>query len=72
MSIQGIYLLRKRDLCQEKLFERFCEGSGKMKWFYKNGDKGSEYFSIVYTDNFGNKNPFTPIMWLAQWWRYWL
>lgn len=32
----------------EKLFERFCEGSGKVKWFYKNGDKGSEYFSIVY------------------------
>ena len=36
----------------EKLFERFCEGSGKVKWFYKNGDKGAEYFSIVYTDNF--------------------
>lgn len=34
----------------EKLFERFCEGSGKVKWFYKNGDKGAEYFSIVYTD----------------------
>ena len=44
----------------EKLFERFCEGSGKMKWFYKNGDKGSEYFSIVYTDNFGKQKSFYP------------
>lgn len=44
----------------EKLFERFCEGSGKVKWFYKNGDKGSEYFSIVYTDNFGKQKSFYP------------
>lgn len=44
----------------EKLFERFCEGSGKVKWFYKNGDKGAEYFSIVYTDNFGKQKSFYP------------
>lgn len=44
----------------EKRFERFCEGSGKVKWFYKNGDKGSEYFSIVYTDNFGKQKSFYP------------
>lgn len=44
----------------EKLFERFCEGSDKVKWFYKNGDKGSEYFSIVYTDNFGKQKSFYP------------
>lgn len=44
----------------EKLFERFCEGNDKVKWFYKNGDKGSEYFSIVYTDNFGKQKSFYP------------
>lgn len=28
--------------------------------FYKNGDKGIEYFSIVYTDNFGKQKSFYP------------
>lgn len=31
----------------EKLFERYCESSKNIQWFYKNGDKGIEYFSIV-------------------------
>jgi type III restriction enzyme len=29
-------------------------------WFYKNGDKGTEYFSIVYLDNFGKQKSFYP------------
>lgn len=49
----------KRSL-PEKLFERYCENSGKIQWFYKNGDKGIEYFSIVYTDNFGKQKSFYP------------
>ena len=44
----------------EKLLERYCENSPNIQWFYKNGDKGIEYFSIVYTDNFGKQKSFYP------------
>lgn len=44
----------------EKLFERFCEASDRILWFYKNGDKGPEYLSIVYTDNLGKQKSFYP------------
>ncbi|MBO4739193.1 MAG: DEAD/DEAH box helicase family protein [Bacteroidales bacterium] len=44
----------------ERSFEKFCEASDSVKWFYKNGDKGSEYFSIVYTDNLGKLKSFYP------------
>jgi len=44
----------------EKLFEKFCESSDKVLWVYKNGDKGIEYFSIVYEDNFGKQKSFYP------------
>lgn len=44
----------------EKRFEVFCENSGKVKWIYKNGDKGPNYFSIIYIDNFGKQNLFFP------------
>ena len=49
----------KRSL-PEKLFERYCENSSNIQWFYKNGDKGIEYFSIVYADNFGRQKSFYP------------
>lgn len=49
----------KRSL-PEKLFERYCKNSKNIQWFYKNGDKGIEYFSIVYTDNFGKQKSFYP------------
>jgi len=44
----------------EKLFEKFLEKSVSVEWFYKNGDKGNEYFSIVYKDNFGKLKSFYP------------
>jgi len=44
----------------EKLFERFCQTHPTVAWFYKNGDKGMEYFSIVYSDNFGKQKSFYP------------
>lgn len=44
----------------ERAFEKFCESCDAVKWFYKNGDKGSDYFSIVYTDNFGKLKSFYP------------
>ena len=44
----------------EKLFEKFCENSKAVDWWYKNGDKGDEYFSIVYVDNSNRQKLFYP------------
>ena len=44
----------------EKKFERFCETCDAVEWVYKNGDKGAEYFSIVYQDSFGKQKSFFP------------
>lgn len=44
----------------ERLFEKYCQSSAKVEWFYKNGDKGIEFFSIVYEDNFGKQKSFYP------------
>lgn len=44
----------------EKKFEKFCERSDSVDWFYKNGDKGDEYLSVVYTDNGGAQKLFYP------------
>lgn len=39
----------------ERLFEQYCEVREDVDWVYKNGDSGQEYFSIVYSDAFGNQ-----------------
>ncbi len=44
----------------EVKFEKFCECSGSVEWWYKNGDKGNEYLSIVYQDNSGKQKLFYP------------
>ena len=44
----------------EKKFEKFCERCDSIEWFYKNGDKGDEYFSIVYIDNSNHQKLFYP------------
>lgn len=44
----------------EKRFEDYCQNSSRVHWFYKNGDKGSEFFSIVYMDNAGHDLLFYP------------
>ncbi|MHA0272472.1 DEAD/DEAH box helicase family protein [Mycoplasma sp. 48589B] len=31
----------------EYLFELFCDNNNNIKWYYKNGDKGKPYFSII-------------------------
>lgn len=43
----------------ERLFEKYCE-SDTVKWIYKNGDAGLQYFSITYIDNFGKEWLFYP------------
>lgn len=37
-------------------FEDWCEKSNIVKWIYKNGDKGDDYFSIVYRKAFRRNN----------------
>lgn len=44
----------------ERKFEKFCEKCNTVEWVYKNGDKGNEYLSIVYTDNSGKQKNFYP------------
>ena len=44
----------------EKRFEKFCESAVSVNWVYKNGDKGSEFFSIVYEDGFEKLRVFFP------------
>lgn len=44
----------------ERRFEKFCENCSAVDWFYKNGDKGDEYLSIVYVDNSNNQKLFYP------------
>ena len=44
----------------EVKFEKFCERSESVEWWYKNGDKGNEYFSIVYVDNSNRQKLFYP------------
>lgn len=42
----------------ERLFEEYCDSSSNVEWFYKNGDKGEQYFSVVYVDSFGHQKLF--------------
>ena len=40
----------------ELSFEQWCENYNPVEWCYKNGDKGDEYFSIVYRKAFIRSN----------------
>ena len=44
----------------ERKFEKYCENADSVEWIYKNGDKGSEYLSIVYMDNSEKQKNFFP------------
>ena len=50
----------ERRSSSEKKFEKFCETCSSVEWIYKNGDKGDEYFSIVYMDNANHQKLFYP------------
>jgi len=39
----------------ERLFEIYCEENENIEWYYKNGDTGKNYFSIVYIDGLSQK-----------------
>ncbi len=57
---QGYLLSAEPRSSSEKKFEKFCENSKAVEWFYKNGDKGDEYMSIVYLDNANRQKLFYP------------
>lgn len=40
----------------ELVFEDWCERYNSVKWIYKNGDKGDDFFSIVYRRAFRRNN----------------
>lgn len=44
----------------ERMFEKYCNDSDKVKWFYKNGEHSIDYFSIIYVDAVGKKWAFYP------------
>ena len=44
----------------EVSFEKWCEKTSVVDWVYRNGDKGDEYFSIVYETNSGKQKLFYP------------
>ena len=44
----------------EILFEKYCEQVSEVKYVYKNGDKGDEYFCVVYYDGLNNQRLFYP------------
>ena len=44
----------------ESSFERLCDTTEKVDWWYKNGEKSIEYFSILYKDNLGKLRLFYP------------
>ncbi len=53
------YLLSRAGKSEVELeFEKWCEKHSD--WFYKNGDKGNEYFSILYTNDYGKQKLFYP------------
>ena len=49
-------LLEKNRTYSEISFENWCENYDAVKWFYKNGDKGDEFFSIIYRKAFRRNN----------------
>ena len=46
--------------CSERMFEKYCNNSDNVAWFYKNGEHSIDYFSIIYIDAVGKKWAFYP------------
>lgn len=44
----------------EEKFEKYCEKSNKIKWWYKNGESSNEFFSIIYLDKMNKAWTFYP------------
>lgn len=63
-SIKNVYngylLSAEPRSSSERKFEKFCENCNAVDWIYKNGDKGEEFFSILYLDNSNKQKLFYP------------
>ena len=44
----------------ERMFEKYCNDSEKIKWFYKNGESSMNYFSIIYNNKVDKTWTFYP------------
>lgn len=44
----------------EREFEEYCNGNSNVNWYYKNGDSGVQYFSLVYIDSNHKQRLFFP------------
>ena len=49
-------LIKPNRTHSEIKFENWCENKDSVKWCYKNGDKGDDYFSIIYKKAFRENN----------------
>jgi len=54
-SAMAPFFIEKEPVQNEVEFIKFLEASDKVEWWYKNGDSGSEYFSIPYYHETENK-----------------
>ena len=45
---------------EQQKFEKYCEASSKIKYWYKNGESSDEFFSIVYLDKMNKAWTFYP------------
>lgn len=59
-NVYGGYLSSAIRSNPEKKFEKFLDSFDKVNWWYKNGDKGEQYFSVVYLDNGAKQKLFYP------------
>lgn len=57
---QGYLISAEPRSSSEKKFEKFCENCNAIEWFYKNGDKGDKYLSVLYLDNLNRQKLFYP------------
>lgn len=44
----------------ERLFEKYCDSNSAVEWYYKNGDAGQDYMSVLYIDGFQKQWLFYP------------
>ena len=51
---------KKTKSTPEILFEIYCENNKNVRFVYKNGDSGSQYLSIIYSNNMGKVATFYP------------
>lgn len=60
-NVYAGYLKSARPRSQgEVKFERWCEDCADVAWWYRNGDMGETFLSIVYADNAGRQRLFYP------------